>query len=118
MKTGPSRCVIGAGFFLFAVVLFCLRGEARPQNISYELRGQVIDETGQPVPRVEVNRRSDTELSQTIYTDAAGIFEQRELSEPQVHLSLSKPGFFSIDDRNVELFLCVLEVIIYIHNET
>ena len=118
MKTGPSRCVIGAGVFLFAVVLFCLRGEARPQTTSYELRGQVIDETGQPVPRVEVNRRSDTELSQTIYTDAAGIFELRALSAPQVHLSLSKPGFFRIDDREVDLFPGVNEVTLTLNHET
>ena len=118
MKTRPSRCVTGAGAFLLAVILFSSRSEARPQNSSYDLRGQVIDENGQPVPRVEVNRRSDAELSQTIYTDAAGRFEMRALRAPQVHLSLSKPGFFRIDDRQVDLAPGVDEVTLTLNHET
>ena len=118
MKTRSSRSAISARVCLVALTLFPLRSEARPQNTSFDLRGQVIDENGQPIARVEVNRRSDAEVSQTIYTDAAGRFELRATAGPQVHLSLSKPGFFRIDDREVDLTPGANEITLTLNHET
>jgi len=118
IKSRPSRFVIVAGAFLAALFLVPLGTEARPQNASYDLHGQVIDENGQPVSRVQVNRRSATEITQTIYTDAAGTFELRSLSESQVHLSLSKPGFFRIEDREIDLAPGSNEVTLTLNHET
>jgi hypothetical protein len=113
-----TQCLVGAVAFFAVSALFPVPGETRPQTAAFDLRGQVIDENGQPVPRVEVNRRSETELSQTIYTDAAGRFELRLEGAPQARLSLSKPGFFRIDNRQLELVPGVNEVTLTLNHET
>jgi hypothetical protein len=116
--TRQPQCLIGVVAFFATAILFPSRGETQPQTASFDLRGQVIDENGQPVPRVEVNRRSGSELSQTIYTDAAGRFQLRPEGAAQVHLSLSKPGFFRIEDREVDLVPGTNEVTLTLNHET
>jgi hypothetical protein len=118
MKTRQSSWIIRIGACL-ALLGFCsLRGEARPQGALTDLRCQVIDEDGQPVPRVEIVLRSGSESSRTIYTDAAGRFEFHGVASSQVHLSLSKPGFFRIDDRVLNLEPGVNEVTLTLNHET
>ncbi len=103
MNTRPFSWMICASAFLAFMVLCPLRCAARSQNPLTDLRGQVIDENGQPVPRVEVDLRFGSGISQTIYTDTVGRFQLRTASISQVHLSLSKPGFFRIEDRVLDL---------------
>lgn len=118
MITRRFRYLLRAGALLTVSMLCSLCGLARPQSIVYDLRGQVLDENGQPVPRVEVNHRTDNELSQTIYTDAAGRFALRTNGSPQLHVSLSKPGFFRVDDREVDLSPGVNDVTLTLNHET
>jgi Carboxypeptidase regulatory-like domain/TonB-dependent Receptor Plug Domain len=118
MRTHPIRPIIGVGIFVVVMILSPLSGKARPQNTSYDLRGQVVDENGEPVSRVEVKRRSTDEVSQTLYTDAAGRFELRGMNSPQVYLSFSKPGFFRIDDRQVDLSPGMNEVTVTLNHAT
>jgi hypothetical protein len=118
MKTRQSSWIIRIGACL-ALLSFCsLRGEARPQGALTDLRCQIVDEDGQPVPRVEIVLRSGSEGSRTIYTDAAGRFELHAVGSSPVHLSLSKPGFFRIDDRVLNLEPGVNEVTLTLNHET
>jgi len=100
------------------MVLCPLRCAAQSQSPLTDLRGQVIDENGQPVPRVEVDLRFGSGSSQTIYTDTVGRFQLRTASISQVHLSLSKPGFFRIEDRVVDLAPGVTEISLTLNHET
>src|SRR5258706_5300055 len=118
MNTRPFSWMICAGAFLAFMVLCPLRCAARSQNPLTDLRGQVIDENGQPVPRVEVDLRFGSGSSQTIYTDTVGRFQLRTASISQVHLSLSKPGFFRIEDRVLDLAPGVTEITLTLNHET
>jgi hypothetical protein len=106
----------------WAVVVFFLLCPswvaAKPQSGDVELRCQVIDEDGQPVPRVEIVLRSGSGSSRTIYTDTVGRFELHAVASPQVHLSLSKPGFFRIEDRVLDLEPGANEVTLTLNHET
>src|SRR5579862_403267 len=72
------------------------------QTSGAELDGHVVDEDSHPVSRVEVVPSDDQPESQPLYTDAAGHFEMKLPGPGQVHLKLSKPGFFRIDDKVVD----------------
>ena len=56
--------------------------------------------------------------SRTVYTDAAGRFELTGLGSAQVHLTISKPGFFRIDDRTLDLGAGNTEVSLTLNHET
>ena len=83
-----------------------------------DLHGQVIDEDGQPVPRVEIVHHLNGGTSQTVYSDAAGRFELQGLAESQIHLTISKPGFFRLDDRTVDLSAGSTDLSITLNHET
>ncbi|MGD0957054.1 MAG: carboxypeptidase regulatory-like domain-containing protein [Candidatus Acidiferrales bacterium] len=73
------------------------------QEFRAELHGQIVDEDGHPVSRVEVTARWGANSSLNAYTDAAGQFQIAPISENRVFLGFSKPGFFRIENRLVEL---------------
>ena len=56
--------------------------------------------------------------SQTVYSDAAGRFELLGGSEFQIHLTISKPGFFRIEDRVLDLSPGNNEATITLNHET
>ncbi len=118
MNTRPFSWMICVGAFLAFMVSCPLRFAAQSQSPLTDLRGQVIDENGQPVPRVEVDLRFGSGSSQTIYTDTVGRFQLRTASISQVHLSLSKPGFFRIEDRVLDLAPGVTEITLTLNHET
>ncbi len=118
MNTRQLNWTIFVGAFLAFVVLFPLRFEAQPQSTQTDLRGQVIDENAQPVPRVEVVLRYGAGISQTVYTDTVGRFELHAASISQVQLSLSKPGFFRIEDRVLDLAPGATEISLTLNHET
>ncbi len=78
----------------------------------------MIDENNQPVPRVEITFHFGKGTSQTIYTDAAGRFELHGVNDSQIHMTLSKPGYFRIDDRIIDLNPGNNEVSITLNHET
>jgi len=118
MKLRQYLWVTWIGAFLTIAFLSPFRAVAQTQSVPADLRCQVIDENGEPVPRVEVGLHSGNGGSQTIFTDTAGRFELRAPGLSQVHLSLSKPGYFRIDDRMLDLAPGVNEVSLTLNHET
>ena len=118
MQTRQFRSSICIGAFL-TIIIFCpLSAQTQRQGLPADLRCQVIDENGEPVPRVEVGLHFGNGGSQTIFTDTAGRFELHAAGLSQVHLSLSKPGFFRIDDRELDLAPGANEVSLTLNHET
>src|ERR1700730_2613152 len=118
MQTSQFRSSIWIGAFLTIIISCPLSAQAQPQGLPPDLRCQVIDENGEPVPRVEVGLHLGNGGSQTIFTDTAGRFELHAAGLSQVHLSLSKPGFFRIDDRVLDLAPGANEVTLTLNHET
>src|SRR6266849_9379024 len=118
MKARPYSWIICIGTFLGFVILYPLRGQPQPQGAPADLRVEVVDENGLPVPRVEIVVRTGSGSPQTIYTDAAGRFELPAAGLSQINLSLSKPGFFRIDERVLDLAPGVNEVTLTLNHET
>jgi hypothetical protein len=101
------------------LVLFSMASARAQSGQSLaDLHGQIIDENGQPVARVEIIRHLENGNSQTIYSDAAGRFDLPGLAESKVHLTISKPGFFRLDDRVVDMSAGTSEVTITLNHET
>jgi hypothetical protein len=118
MKTRQYLWVTCIGAFLTIAVFCPFRVIAQTQSLPTELRCQVIDENGEPVSRVEVGLHFGNGGSQTMFTDSAGRFELHAANLSQVQLSLSKPGFFRIDDRVLELAPGANEVTMTLNHET
>ena len=118
MITRQYFWVTSIGAFLTIAFLCPFRVVAQMQSVPAEMRCQVIDENGGPVPRVEVGVHFGNGGSQTIFTDSAGRFELHAAGLFQVHLSLSKPGFFRIDDRVLDLAPGANEVTLTLNHET
>jgi len=89
----------------------------RAQGTPVELRGQVNDEDGHPVQRAEVTAKWSLNHSFTVYTDAAGEFEIAPVDD-RVSVSISKPGFFQIKDKNLTLNPGVNEITLALNHET
>jgi hypothetical protein len=118
MNARQRKRVISIGALLAFVTLFPSRSAARQQSSLTDVRGQVVDENGQPVSRVEVGLRYGNGISQTVYTDTVGRFELRVPNISQILLSLSKPGFFRIDDRVLDLAPGATEISLTLNHET
>src|ERR1019366_1781088 len=102
-----------------AFAILCLpRTNAQSRPGEADLHGQMIDENDQPVPRVEIILHLGTGSSRTVYSDAAGGFELLGLNESQIHLTISKPGFFRIDDRVLDLTAGSNEISLTLNHET
>jgi hypothetical protein len=86
-----------------AVLVWVSYPPLHAQQAPSELRGQIVDEDGQPVPRAEVTAHWGVNSSTLAYTDSAGHFEVSPVDDTQISLNFSKPGFFSIQDRTVAL---------------
>ncbi len=93
-------------------------GAAQSQPQKFDLRCQVVDEDGKPIPRVEVVLHLGPPSSQTVYTDTAGRFEIHNITSPQIHISLSKPSFFLIEDRLLNLESGETDVMLMLNHET
>src|SRR5580693_1566647 len=118
MRTRQSNGSICIGAILALLLLCPPRGWTQTQNAPADLRCQIIDENGEPVPRVEVGLHFGNGGSRTMFTDTAGRFELHAAGLSQVHLSLSKPGFFRIDDRVLDLAPGSNEVTLTLNHET
>src|SRR5260221_12147719 len=105
------------GLFLALANFGVARGKAQSRPNDADLHGQIIDENGLPVARVEIVPHSGGDSSRTVYSDAAGRFELPGLPESQIHLTISKPGFFRLDDRVVDLSAGSNEVSITLNHE-
>jgi len=68
-----------------------------------QLRGSVVDENGVPVARAEVTVRAPDGSARTTYTDDAGRFEFSSLTPGENRISLSKAGFFRLEDHALPL---------------
>lgn len=107
-----------ASLLLALLALSPYLAAAQAPSSTAELHGQVIDENGQPVPRVELVFTSEAGNATTVYTDAAGHFELPKVSGLQVSMSISKPGYFRISDRKVDLSPGSNEITVTLNHET
>ena len=78
----------------------------------------MIDENGQPVQRVEIIFHFGVAAARTVYTDASGHFDLPGFSSTHVVVTISKPGYFRIDDRSLELSAGSNEVSFTLNHET
>jgi hypothetical protein len=106
------------GFLLALAIFAALTAKAQSSPALADLHGQVMDEDGQPVPRVEIIHHNGAGSSRTVYSDTAGRFELLGLNQSQIHLTISKPGFFRLDDRVVDLSAGSSEISITLNHET
>jgi hypothetical protein len=98
----------GAGGTLRRVVcVLALSGVActavQAQSTPASMLGQVLDEDGHPIARVEVTGHWGNNSSLTVYSDAAGKFQIAPLPADRVVLSFSKTDFFRIENSVIEL---------------
>jgi hypothetical protein len=91
---------------------------ARAQTTDVSLQGQIVDEDGHPVQRAEVVANWGSNSSFTVYTDAVGRFQIAPISDERVYLSISKPGFFRLDDQNIALISGVNQITLTLTHET
>ena len=126
-----SECSLSGAKLLQAIsliactfVLLIAGGAAAPRANGQSRTGpaiihaQIIDENQQPVFRAEVVLRFGSEGSAAAYTDDAGRFEIMIAAASSVRLTISKPGFFRIENRSVDLSPGVNEVSITLNHET
>jgi hypothetical protein len=111
------RMVYLASLLVFLALFPIIALAQSPPNTA-DLHGQVTDENGEPVSRVEIVFLAESGSSTTVYTDAAGRFELTGVSGLQIHMSISKPGFFRITGRNVDLTPGSNEISITLNHET
>lgn len=76
---------------------------AQVQAVSIQLRGQVVDEDGHPVSRAQITLQISGAPPVILYTDAAGRFEAPPITNTDLVIAISKPGFFRIDGRALHL---------------
>lgn len=93
-----------------------LWGQTAPSHT--DLRGQVIDENGAPVARAEMAFKEESGQTITIYTDAAGHYDAPGMVGTSVLMSVSKPGFFKINDRRIDLTAGNIEIEVTLNHET
>jgi len=91
---------------------------AQSQAATTSLHGQIIDENGQPVARVEVLFQTTEGESRTLYSDATGRFEPQSFGANHVLVTLSKPGFFRIQGRTIDLSPGPNEITLTLNHET
>ena len=107
-----------AWILLTLVGCCCWNAAGRPRPASEALSGQVIDENDQPVARAEMIFTLDSGVSRTVYTDAAGRFELAGIDGLQVQMTISKPGFFRIAGRKLDLTAGATEISLVLNHET
>lgn len=112
LRVVVASILILAGGWIFPPAM------AQTQSEAPSVRGQIVDENEDPVSRAEVTIRYGVESSITIYTDDAGRFEAAVPNTLNIHLTISKPGFFQIENRALDLQPGVNEVSITLNHET
>jgi hypothetical protein len=93
------------------------KGLAQSPANGLSLRGQVTDENEQPIARAQIVVNNPGGPAETVYTDAAGRFDLSGLS-PKISLTVSKPGFFLIENRTIDLTAGSSEVSLMLNHET
>ncbi len=115
MSSNRTRLSVFATAVAIVYALACMPSYS--QNPSAELHGQVVDEDSQPIARVEIAESGSAPGAGPVYTDAAGRFVITFSAASSVRLKLSKPGFFRIDDRSVDLAAGVNEITFTLNHE-
>ena len=95
------KCVL---FVLTLALGFASTGWAQSQIITATVQGDVVDEKGGTVAGAEVEAKNlDTNLIRTDTTDANGHFTFVNLAPGRYELKISKSGFATILQQNVNL---------------
>jgi len=107
-----------AAIALSGVLLGALPIRCHGQEAAKEIHGKVVDEDGHPVARVEVTLRWVLEESRTVFTDPVGEFQLTNISGDKIYVTLSKPGYFRVEDTMMELKPGVNDVSFTLAHET
>lgn len=83
-----------------------------------DMRGTVVDENGVPVPGVEVVIRDASSQLRTTHTDEAGRFAFLGLAPGELHVTLTKAGFFALSDYALTLPEGFTETSLTLNHET
>ncbi|MFZ0821234.1 MAG: carboxypeptidase regulatory-like domain-containing protein [Candidatus Acidiferrales bacterium] len=67
------------------------------------VKGIVSDENKVPVPGAEVSLKDSAGISHSTFTDTLGRFEFPTIPAGQAQITLSKPGFFRLENKPIEL---------------
>jgi hypothetical protein len=79
-----------------------LNANVGAQTIS-SVKGIVSDENKVLVPGVEVSLKDSAGISHSAFTDSLGRFEFSGIPSGQTQITLSKPGFFRLEDKQIDL---------------
>lgn len=114
----PLRCPLAI------LVLLAVAPILRPQTVAAqatsptaELRCQILDEDGHPVQGAQVTLEMNGKPL-NFYTDAAGRFQTSALKALTVHLTISKSGYFRIENREIRLVSGQNELTLTLNHET
>jgi hypothetical protein len=88
--------------FAFSILILCLTQNVGAQTIS-TVKGIVSDENRVAVAGAEVLLKDAAGVSHATFTDALGHFEFSSIPTGQAQITLSKPGFFRLENKPIEL---------------
>jgi hypothetical protein len=88
------------------------------QAPALQLHGQVEDEDGKPVDGAEIQLAPASGALLVAYSDATGHFEIAAVPAGHATVGVSKPGFFQIDKRPLEISPGANEVTFTLNHET
>jgi hypothetical protein len=117
-RAGYRAIRVASTIVASVMLLGVLPARCNGQEAPKEVRGKVVDEDGHPVARVEVTLRWALEESRTVYSDPVGEFQLTNISGAKLYVSLSKPGYFRVEDSVIELKPGVNELSFTLSHET
>ncbi len=89
-------------FCCFVLLLGTLNSIVGAQTTS-SVKGIVTDENKVPVPDVEVSLKDSAGILHPAFTDSLGRFEFSNIPSGQAEITLSKPGFFRVENKQIDL---------------
>src|ERR1044071_2662105 len=91
-------------FYLLAILVLTSTGMAQTQITTGVIQGTVLDESGAVVPTANVEvKNADTNFSKSLTTDSDGRFVFLQLQPGRYSLTISKQGFATLTQENLEL---------------
>jgi hypothetical protein len=90
-----------AASFIFMVIIFAC-ANVGAQTIS-SVKGTVTDENKIAVPGVEVSLKDSAGVTHFAFTDSLGHFDLSGIPSGAAQVNLTKPGFFRIQDKPIDL---------------
>ncbi len=101
----------------FALLLAMIHA-AKASSSEASLQGSVVDENGVPLDSVEIALTDSEGALHDAHSDPTGRFDIARIPAGVCHIVLSKPGFFRLTDRQIDLKEGINQVSITLNHET